>query len=1243
MSTPSRHRKSGIDLVAKAQLHTHLWDRLGSAEQSLFELEQTHNKKEQPLMFFQLGLRPETLDWISSELGKGIEDRRRRGIDATKTLDRYSRLTVAALVNAGTQTTRDNSFWPIFWEQLGMSESSDLAAHIRRNLHTWMKRLHLDVFDGVNLGSSKYVTQVTLHAGIPTSEMGQLVADSKSLLAVDDDPADGDREGKLLVNKYISEKSPRTLFRLSSLKPELASFLFARTVEYVYYSQIKDDWYTDKNFEGTNGLPAKTFAELRQFLAQQDATVVSRANRARTDAQQQPHLKLDPDAGKILLVLPAVPDEDEDLVWSVDAGFDNFHIEPSIDLYTGCFARKEISISSPTPEISVTDSLSQETTTLPLMAADFPVAFFQADFQYCPNQQELSRNSLFALAPANTEFSDESGQRDDLVAEELQFSSWYDWRVYHLVGLRDCGGLKVSVSDGPNRETRSTSRNVRASGSRDPEWNLDVSKVDEALGSDMGPVYRESPLLKLPHNQHACWAMRISYCPVGGEKSFIEEREDLEEYAGEEIVVFHDEYEDAWVGRYCVEILKDGLICEKQFFNMAEGLRLKMNYQQSVPFRTPDINVAANRYNKAYYEASYTPGKVINIPFTGVKAVGDTEETASFKISSAEGYELDLQVVPKTMRFSIDRTDVPHTWSTFPSAVPMRSLADSGQVKVRFPSRIDGNVTLFVVDGRSKSKAVSLPMQARRNRRLFTVPVHELKQAFGTEVSSFVLAVVWYPLSVQQMWDSEKKLFRGGSRAKKQTSAFLEFKEKYDANALSANLKRSSLFQVSDSPYTGRAVIDGTTIDLLDPVSGRETLRGYVWPLTQANVKPITVCFDSKQKARLPEEFQDAGPLVVEITKEISAYRVQPPKAPSDSALVVAQDGFYANGENDENLLGLSFKLSSLGGATIAQPREQLELWERLSPLCDLSLESPDARTISRQVRGLCERSFVVDPRSSLEALGRSNVRVEHQVGLAIQFGLFSCTFENHADTLDEFHPVPWVGVLGEINDVATIASTVGFSRREGEFAQSADFIESAGGPALISILGGACHTDQEFASKIVEDVALSIVHEDFAATIEGLSDINARRLLTDEVALRHGWAELLRNRSRIDLIPNLRDLKNRALHLSANIGSPELSSYVSSLRSFAEDYGDARTGLWPWAPFISAVMAHSVRSYAHGVAGAHEKFTNPTPWELRPWASLARMCPTLITNDLLREEARQLLEKVGSLPLPQLLPEKLS
>src|SRR5699024_8723090 len=107
------------------------------------------------------------------------------------------------------------------------------------------------------------------------------------------------------------------------------------------------------------------------------------------------------------------------------------------------FRREEIVLTSPARQIHITQSITQETTSLRFLGSDFPVAFFGTDSSYCDDQQQISRHSLFALAPANTRFTDANAPLVNMVEEELQFISWHGWRVFSLENLLDTRALSI--------------------------------------------------------------------------------------------------------------------------------------------------------------------------------------------------------------------------------------------------------------------------------------------------------------------------------------------------------------------------------------------------------------------------------------------------------------------------------------------------------------------------------------------------------------------------------------------------------------------------------------------------------------------------------------------------------------------------------------------------------------------------------------------------------------------------------
>src|SRR5699024_11786475 len=105
-----------------------------------------------------------------------------------------------------------------------------------------------------------------------------------------------------------------------------------------------------------------------------------------------------------------------------------------------------------------------------------------SDLHFCDDQQQISRSTLFALAPANTQFTDANDSFNNLVVEELQFISWLGWRVFALENLLDTRALSIQIPANGEVEARSTTRSVRSPGTRGPAWNSQVEIVSDALG-----------------------------------------------------------------------------------------------------------------------------------------------------------------------------------------------------------------------------------------------------------------------------------------------------------------------------------------------------------------------------------------------------------------------------------------------------------------------------------------------------------------------------------------------------------------------------------------------------------------------------------------------------------------------------------------------------------------------------------------------------------------------------------------
>lgn len=1192
-----------------------------------------HDAKRDTAMFFQADLSPEELDWISVELGKGLTTARAKD-NMQRFLDRHAALVIAALVNAGAHLTEELSFWPVLWDQLGYPESQKVAQLIRSNLTRWLREYRLEAFAEQNLRSSKYVTISTLHAGIPTKELGELVDDSIQLLSVDDDPEDGDREGTILAERYARKGHPQVIGKLAQFKKPLAAYIFARVVEYVHYARTVKSWYTDP-FEGTNGLPLKVFAELRRFLHQRQMAELNPGTNATTKrpaptlTDDAPFLRLDIDAGRIDIVVPEVAFNDDSLAWFIDAGFDTFSVTPRVDFAHRRFASAKIAIEQPTARVSVSDSLRDSSFDLPLHDEDFPVAFFNRNFDYAANQAIVTASSFYAVAPSNTIFSGGADNSTLTPAEKTSLDSWSGWSVFFLHDLGDLDELVLSLPD----TGVSTTRQIRTGKSRLPEWFDETGRMEDLHGVDYQPVFAVSPELKLPQDEATEWTMTLVYLAPDGTRELVLDNADASAYEGRVLPIFQDHFEDAWVGRYEVTILGNGLVQDKRTFNMAEGCLIDVDYH-GTNFRYPDANVKTNGYSPVHFHFEQVGPKTTRASFQGNAGLSRSEETREFSIFNSSDYELRALVAPKSLQYLLPQDEGTTAWATFPSTVARTTLAADGQLKLRFPSRVPSPVELAVIQGKSTVKYFRLT--PKRRGRVFTLPLREVFAAFPESDASRD-----HDLTLTLRWYDFPKAYTAYAKRYTRPYSYEDFEKDYDAWKLP--FSSSTIARISSHSFMGTVERTETTLELKGKVFGKARLRGFLWPITSLDRQPIAVDF-TNSTAQLPPELQHAGPLALELVEDNRGYSSRPPATPSARAYVIEGPGYFIDSDSNNFIDALALQLSTLSTEPHpVRPEQRQALWRelhlgrKLSPFTQLKNSKRKNPSIYKRAK-LTRVSMDEDPRGMLGSLGRSNIRVGLQPSLALKFDLFSYAFTARGTTQGEFHPVPWVGVLEELNDIASLAAAARTRAQQQELEDSLAYVAAAGAPDLPLLLAGVDTTHHSFVTKVQDDLSFGLMLDDYSSVLPGLFDVAGERDLAGTLAVRHGWYELIKHRDRVDAIGDFTALRNCAEAEMLTIPGAQTQAYISSLRDFAVHTAGAehtKKNRWPWVAFISAVLAHRQRGAVHQTLASGPTTPTLSSSLAAAWSELAEIAPTLVVHDLIRAEARHLGLAHRDLDLP--------
>ena len=970
-----------------------------------------------------------------------------------------------------------------------------------------------------------------------------------------------------------------------------------------------------------------------------------------------PHLKLEPDTGKLYLMLPAImPSDDEQIEWLIDAGFDSFRIPAALD-DEGRPLSQRVSIVQPTARITVTNSETGEKHRLPVIDAGFPSVLFAPDLSRAADQNRITTSTALFLAPTGTKFQlpadvveapeatedveiPEEPQegvfptRAAVPTDELKFSSWPEWSLFEFSNLDITGVLLMSYGAANSTSKSQTNKQVALGGKRAPRWYDAAGRINDAEGIDGKPIYTVSPKLQLPKDDGADWTVELYYIDTTAEafaegelpeRELIEEMIELDQHEGEPFALFDDVFEDAWIGHYEIDVLRDGELVERRTYNLAEGFDLRVSYtgDSAANFRHPDQTGDANAYTKAYFAQRSTSEKYIEVPFERAQPIDRDERSKSFVISNPAEYRLDVVVVPKALAYSVDQRGEQPDWDYFPNTIALDSLSKNGEFRVHFPGTIGGTASLLLTHEVSRKVKV-IQLKRKRGGAVFTTTNASIRAAFKDAHASILATLAWHPKNAADTWSA----LQAAGQAKAYESE-LEYEKAYAAHATPDVIIATTARFTEALPEVAGQIVGDTL--RLSGLTSDKPLTGFLWPATRPDIEPWRVHFDARLTCAVPEELQDAGPLVLDIAETHPGYIAKAPNRPSFNAVVIGQEGHFDTADGAK----LAWQLSKSNEKESIEKQLQPALWRHLYAL--RNLDDP----LLNPMRAVIRRTVNSDPRHMLEALGRSNVRVGDQPALAIIHGLVNFDFHSNGERMVDFRATAWVYALELLNELID-GNLTGEAR-----AEALDFIRTEGGEFIAGLIDGSLPV--ELAPKtadatspilaplrdtqqIMKEVVAAAQANALSDAVEALNDIAGDRGIVDAKALRHGWFELLRRRRKFEDIDGFLELRQEMFDQEANIIGDDVRRHLLLLRKFGATYGQRQKNWWAWGPYISVAAAHVSRAAAAEQKGVAKFFTPIKSQHLRAWADIAQLAPTMTTYYLVMEEARQLVRAHGSI-----------
>lgn len=1233
MSSPN-HAKPYVGIAEIAQGAATVSDRVSVAEGELIKRIDTAREGQRATYVFKIGLEKDDFDWIALQLGQFLQPRignREKWDDA---INASRRMLICTLALAATHADAETAFWRDFWRKIGVPRDAAFETHIRHNLERLLRTSNLNDFADRDLGRFRYVALSTLHAGFQSSNLLPLCKTIERLSVEHGATTGTPALGNAIAEHYRMDSDAPVGLTLFSTHIPGAAEIFDRIVEFTEYARTTPDWYDRTDFEGTNGIPAVLFDELRTVL------MPSTADRGRTvirkGAGRRPRLRFDFDTALIRLSLPGVLAEDvspdANFVWIVDVGNGEKEVIPSRTHY-GDFLATDVSVPAPIEHIHVEAAGTGRRWTVPVRAGSWPLILFRPSGEALRNQHSIGAARVLAAAPTGTSFvlQSSAGDFSDVDAPALELPGWEDWSLHELE-LADARAFEAHFPDG-----RTATRQI----ARDAEARFETQgPAIEGLFAESGEeVLSQSPLLTVPEG--GGWSVAIDYVDTGdggedaiGEESLlpVDDFDITDEDERTAVEIFDPSFDDPWVGVYQVTLRRGGLIKYQRRFAIAEGLSAADHYDgDHGDFLIPMPKNGRHETTKMQFRLENLGNKELRFPDGHIGVDGSAPKAVT--VESPLGYSLHAVYRPKSLRFTVDMVDGVRQWNRRLTRFDLDDADERGHLTVVFPVRVH-NVCVQLINSVTQVPVADLNLsKVGKGSTSWTCAVSRIIDRFG-DAPSLLLTLSWEPFTMEEQY---RRTYPNPRK-----SDWYQFEADYEPKTAVTRL-----FTIDRQPFVTAASVEPTADgDRIVIVPGRRVrgddteILAWAWPLAAPyRAVPLVPSFNAESqtyRAPMPQELSMTGPLLVDVREGGFLADDTMPERPTAAAVVARQDGLWSDSEDPESRIA-RFLLETEGA--VLTPSDAPTFWRAVDKLGTvLSLPAHDTDRVVANVREVINAEIGADARQSLVEMGKSPVDVDQQLGLFIGSGLVTSSFRAD-ETFNEYHRVDWIGLLEEMTDLIQLRRLAPSSQaRRTEQANSLSYIRETGGEALHSALANG--TDRLTRECAIDNDDLAILDSAGEAGIrrkysELLDSSEGRVPPIDPYGRFRAQAELMLARSQIGQnADNLKFLYRMAekhdRRVVTRTGNEDVVRTVATLHQNARDgIGDDR--LWLTAPYISYVLSLLSRLEAHGLIPPIHDFGKILP----EWRVLAWHLPTLTRFDVLMAEAIVLNAAYGDLTAP--------
>lgn len=1213
------HRARTVrDLVEESEGFGTLTEQMDAAERELSWRISTVDKKgtkvilPEPLLAADMRLTTAEYEWLLALLGKALQGAIKYPHAVEKLLDDFPLVIIAGLTGSALLNTND-SFWAGFRQQINLQDSTRLESVIRKNLHRILQRKKLAAFTKADLSGRDYVGAIELHSLLPNRYLSSVLSFLDDLHTRGVLFENAEECGRYAVSEFSRHAKelgiPAAVHNLATHIPGRAADFFSRIEEIRAFFTEPDTDPAEVEFQDTNGLPEPLFAHLiRLVTEEEDIQEAESSPVAAVPEWEQPYLSLDPEELELRVNFPAIArsaSQGEELSpWVVYLDDEIISVTSNLDRSIGAFGSTSLLIDRPFSRLSVLLPHGSASKLDVSISRQVPVLLFREDGGLRANQSQLGRRNSVVLSQTSTVLDASTIDGSTFASEDLgPLRGWKGWSVRNVPS----DGLKsLTVKHRSHRLHLPVDRKTEA------QWvDTDVT-IPYLKGHDHQPVFDRSPQILIPSDQ-SHWTLEYVHFNPEGHRESLGFYQVEDEYRDTPFDIF-DEQEDPWVGRYEVIVRRGNRVHMRRTFNIAEGLRAKVSFEQAIQrgrFRVPHLADRKPGLSKSWVEFSSSPGRGIKHPI-GSEALGTRHRTRSFLISSTydpDVYSLNVRVDAPRLQYLLPLRNESTQWVDTPMTINVDDLADNDEIQLKFPQKVF-DVELRVApysSSTSFSNPKVITLSRRGSSNVWTCAASRLTFALGT-TSTFQVVASWNVLSLDDYVRNEMDKYQ--RRAWNRTPVEERQDPRQRATALLFSVSRKALL-------SGATIKEGVLILHL----GRHTdlpLVTWVWPLRDPTAAPVQVSMKGS-RGQLPANLANSGPLIVD-TREEEFLTTWEPDIPSSRSLLVGKSVLNPAFDPTNQHRWLFTRDREL------MPSEVRTVWDIRDRMHNVLAQSRHrTHPTLAQLDSTTLKYLTASPRVALAELDNSAIPRDRQLEAFIRSGLAVEKFSSFT-TAGDIHPTPWIGLIQEMNDLMILQKrSTKDTSTEAERAESEQYVRSVGGSELWKILNG-----ESLGMPVIQDHVLSTTELTFVRNqnIErlrasiGFSAVGAAFISPDaRVAAQLTWMENHRNfTSSSKLEETFRALKHWE-NLIDHLNDPELKRTARSLALIPEEHHRTASDNWLFVPYISFVSSLLSRAIAQNIIRPIKELHE----RRHTWASCARHASELAAFDLVAAEAAAL------------------